>query len=324
MEGSAKRDFYYGSRVQKGPVVRSFMLGASVAGVALVVGACGSAEPPPTPHSPIEERAKATSVEIAELEISEFGADRFTHCPPPGELGQRWIPPIPAWTPSAAAVSFAIKDGEGDAQPPPTPPGQAARLEQIAQSTRAQFRHCYNRGLLHDPTQDGHVAIVLRLARDGRIAQVEAYGACDISTETIRCMMDTAKTMRLDPPQPGAETITVPVVFDQNTRTRREPGPNDIYTAAAYVALEAARPAFHACEEKARKGNKSVVATATFALDLDDKGKVAHAHVDPWSGDQELLACAAEAMDKVGFPPPPHGRAHALVKLSFNPRPGTK
>ncbi len=297
---------------------------AFVVTVAATLVACGTAEPL-QPHSPIEnKKPEVTSIEIAELEISEFGADRFTHCPPPGELGQQWIPAIPPWTPSAAAVSFAIKDGEGDAQTPPPPPGQAARLEQIAQNTRAQFRHCYNRGLLYDPTQDGHVAIVLRLAKDGRIAKVESYGACDISTMVLRCMMDEAKTLRLDPPQPGSETIAVPVVFNQSRPRSHDVMPNDVYTAQAYIALEAARPALHACEQKARKADRSPVATATFALDLDAQGRVAHAHIDPWSGDQDVLTCAAEAMDKVGFPAPPAGRAKAIVRLAFNPRPGTK
>lgn len=311
----------YGSRV----ISRIALASIVTVGAALV--ACGTAEPP-QPHSPIENKKHdVTSIEIAELEISEFGADRFTHCPPPGELGQQWIPTIPPWTPAAAAVSFAIKDDPSDPrneQTPPAPPGQAARLEQIAQNTRMQFRHCYNRGLLYDPTQDGHVAVVLRLAKDGRVAQVETYGACDISTMVLRCMMDEAKTLRLDPPQPGVETITVPVVFNQSRQRSAHVMPNDVYTAQAYVALETARPAFHACEMKARKGAKSAVATATFALDLDQQGKVVHAHVDPWSGDQDVLGCAAEAMDKVGFPPPPAGKAKAIVRLSFNPRPGTK
>ena len=88
-----------------------------------------------------------------------------------------------------------------------------------------------------------------------------------------------------------------------------------------------ARSAFMAARlqlERARAASATLAALGLPALVLDDKGKVAHAHIDPWSGDQELLACAAEAMDRVGFPQPPHGKARALVRLSFNPRPGTK
>lgn len=317
-------------------------MGLGVVAIAGATLACASSDPRPT-QTPIEERrSDMTSVEIAEFEVSEFGADRFTHCPPPGELGQRWIPDVPAWKPSAApaptdkrdaasrsdsgATSFAFK--EGDIPPAgtngPTVQGANARAERVIEVSRQAFRHCYNRGKLYDPTQDGHVAIVVRIAKDGRVAKSEAYGACDLSTEVIRCMMDTASELRFDAPQPGEETVTVPVVFHPTGGSNAVPKANGVYTAEAYLAVESGRPAFHACEERARKGGKSVVASATFALDLDAKGSIVHAHVDPWSGDQDLLKCAAEAMDHLRFPAPPSGQGHVLVRLAFNPRPGTK
>jgi hypothetical protein len=137
-------------------------------------------------------------------------------------------------------------------------------------------------------------------------------------------MMSSEKDVRFDPPAPGEETVTVPVVFHPRAPRRIHPKPNDTYTAAAYVALETARPALHACEEQARARGASPIASATFALDLDAHGKIVNAHIDPWTGDQDLLACAAQAVDGVGFPPPPAGRGHVLMRLSFNPRPGTK
>ena len=225
-------------------------------------------------------------------------------------------------------MSFAIKEGDAASPTADTAQagavGSAARVEQVIQRSRQAFRHCYNRGLLYDPTQDGHVAIVLRLAKDGRVAKTEAYGACDLSAQVLRCMMDSVSDLRFDPPAPGAESVTVPLVFRQGPERTREPKPNDVYTAEAFLALEAARPALHACESAARKANKVPVASATFNMDIDAQGKVAHAHIDPWSGDQDLLACAAEAMDKVGFPPPPGGAGHAIVRIAFNPRTGTK
>jgi hypothetical protein len=311
--------------------------------LSLTLVACASADPKPSQAPIDDQRRTVTSVEIAEFEVSEFGADRFTHCPPPGELGQAWIPQIPTWIPTATppakadtpekaaradggSATFGIS--ASDIPPPgsngPTVMGADARAERVIEVSRQAFRHCYNRGKLYDPTQDGHVAIVLRIAKDGRVARSEAYGACDLSTEVIRCMMDTASDLRFDAPQPGEETVTVPVVFHPTGGRNRRPNPNDVYTAEAYLAVEAGRPAFHACEEKARKGGKSVVASATFALDLDEKGGIAHAHVDPWSGDQDLLKCAVDAMDKVRFPVPPAGRGHVTVRLAFNPRPGTK
>jgi hypothetical protein len=290
----------------------------------LALGGCASKPPAPT-NTIDEHRPAVTDIEIAEYEVSSYGADRFTSCPPPGELGQAWIPPVPAWTPTAAAsssVSFKIEAPQAGEEVPRTngPP----HVESVQEVAHVAFRHCYHRGLLYDPTQDGRVAIVMRIAKDGRVARTEAYGACDLSTEAIRCMMATAESMRFDAPTPGQETLTVPVVFHPRAAHRINPKPNDSYTAAAYVALESSRAALHACEEKARAGGGSAIASATFSLDLDARGKIASAHIDPWTGDQDLLSCAAQAVDQVGFPPPPAGRGHVLMRLSFNPRPGTK
>lgn len=296
-----------------------------------------------------------TSIELAELEVSFAGADRFVSCPPPGEIGQPWIPPIPAWNP---AVSFAIapgstprgpasseipggeaaplataqpKDGaEGgsapDGAPAPSvggPSSSATRTGRAISETLAGFRRCYHAGLLYDPTQDGHVAIVLRVGRDGRVVQTEHYGACDLSSEVIQCMKETAAALRFEPPASGSDTLVIPAVFHRRD-PGRAPSPNDAYTANAYVAIEQARPALHRCEERNRRGGKGIFASAMVTLDVDREGRVSHAHFDPWEGDQELLACAVEALDAVRFPAPPAGLGRFSWRLSFNPRPHTK
>jgi hypothetical protein len=67
-----------------------------------------------------------------------------------------------------------------------------------------------------------------------------------------------------------------------------------------------------------------VVASATFALDLDAQGRVMHANVEPWTGAKDLLACAANAFQTSTFPPPPGGAGTVLARLAFNQRAGTK
>jgi hypothetical protein len=279
-----------------------------------------------------DTRPTVTSVEVAELEISSSGLDRFVSCPPPGELGQRWIPPIPSW--DSGSVSFAIstnsKDATASLEAPPSPvnPDQEAeysRTERAIQRTRADFRRCYHKGLLYDPTQDGHVAIVLRLAKDGRVAKTEHFAACELASETTLCMRESAQALRFDPPRPGSDTVVVPVVFSgAQGPARREPGRNDPWAAEAFIAVETGRASFHACEEANRRAGKSVFATATFALDVDRSGRVTHAHIDPWTGDQDLLKCTAEAMQKLVFAPPPAGQGKVHARIAYNPRPGTK
>ena len=100
-----------------------------------------------------------TAIDIAEFEITESGIDRFTSCPPAGDLGQQWLPPIPAWTPVAASVETSTTEVDagtdgGDENPSAEEThGTAERMERFYADTRMEFRHCYHRGLLYDPTQ---------------------------------------------------------------------------------------------------------------------------------------------------------------------------
>jgi len=293
-----------------------------VSAAVLIAAACGGETvETPQPTTAVEQKNTGTSIEVAELDINWNGIDRFVNCPPPGELGQDWIPPLPPWSPPATS---------GPVDSTPLPPDDVTMhgstpTERAIADTREHFRSCYNHGLIYDPTQDGHVAIVLRVGPDGRVAEVESWGACEIVSESIECMRDRAKKLRFRPPAGGSDTVTIPAVFTSSTAHRKvSPRPNDVYTASAYIAVEKLRPQLHACEKSARQSGRSVLASATFNLDVDSKGTVQHSNVDPWSGDKQLLACAAAALSNLGLPPPPGGRASVLVRIAFNPRAGSK
>ena len=57
---------------------------------------------------------------------------------------------------------------------------------------------------------------------------------------------------------------------------------------------------------------------------IDSDGKVLSQNIDPWSGDQELLKCAADVMGRLSFAPPPFGRGTVLARIVFNPRAGSR
>jgi hypothetical protein len=195
-------------------------------------------------------------------------------------------------------------------------------IDQASTATRATFRHCYHRGLLVDPTQDGHVAVVLRVSRTGSVALVETWGACDLAPETLSCMRDEAAHVTLSPPAGGSATVTVPVVFTNGDARRR--GSNDGYAAAAYVSVEAMRPQLHACEQAARRSGESVISTTTLRIHVDAQGRTLSVGMDSWAGGQALATCAAVAMRDATFPPPPAGRGVVIVPVVFNPRPGSR
>lgn len=314
-----------------------FLRDAVFAWTCLTLSSCAGATPPAGTFPAVEARHTGTSVEVAEFDVSENGVDRFLNCPPPGELGQDWIPPLPAWSAPALPEGGGTSNEKGAAAAPEGTGGVAGEgardvtmrgstpTEKAIADTRDAFRACYNHGLIYDPTQDGHVAIVLRVGRDGRVASVESWGACEIASQSIECMRDAAKKLRFHPPASGSDTVTIPAVFTSSGAVRRtSPRPNDVYAASAYIAVEEVREDFHACERSARQSGAAVSATATFALDVDAKGKVLHVNIDPWTGDKSLLGCAAAAFGRMAFPPPPGSHGSVLVRLAFNPRAGSK
>ena len=312
------------------------LLSSALVGL-LVLASCGGKEE--SGMVPFDPSKRQTPVaDVAELEIRALGVDRFTVCPPPGDLGQPWFPQPPAWNgggvvaaaPAASSPAPVPAEGSGDAgAASPIDEDYITRTknytptEQAIEATHREFRACYRHGLVRDPAQDGRVAIVLRIGADGKVARVEEYAACEISVESIACMKGAAAHLRFPPPAAGSDTVLIPAVFTSRDGVRRTSGTtNDSYTARAYLTMEAARPGLHACEEQARRDLRPMQATGTFTLSLGANGQVSSAHIDPWTGEQSTLACAARELEKLRFAPPPSGKGAVIARLNFNPRQG--
>lgn len=282
--------------------------------------ACGSKDERPAVEPP---HRTPPAAEISELEIRGAGVDRFAACPPPGDLGQQWIPPAPPWTPpvqaAAAGGPVAVDRDFVGAMEGRTP------TELAVQATHREFRSCHRRQLVRQGSEEGRVAIVLRVGPDGRVARVEEYAACELAPEAISCMKASAARLRFPPPPSGSDTITIPAVFTSRAGARRTFGSaNDSYTAGAYVTLEQARPALHACDAAARRDQRPLAATGTFTMTVAADGRVTRTHIDPWTGERSLLECASRALDGLRFAPPPGGTGTVIARLNFNPRQGTR
>jgi hypothetical protein len=281
---------------------------------------CASKEKEITPNDPSHRTPPAA--DVAELEIRSDGVDRFATCPPPGDLGQNWIPSPFPWT-APATVDAGVEPMLDESFLART---KDRTLTEIAvEATHREFRSCYRRGLVHHPTQDGRVAIVLRIGPNGRVLNVEEYGACELDPESVHCMKGIAARLRFPPPANGSETVTIPATFTSRDGVRRTmTTTNDAYTAAAYVTIEGGRPAFHACANDAKRQLRPTQATGTFTMNIAADGHVLRAHVDPWTGEQSLLMCAARALEGLRFAPPPSGTGTVIARLNFNPRQGSR
>ena len=305
--------------------LRIMLLLAGALALGLVASCGGKEETGMVPFDPSKRQTPVA--EVAELEIRALGVDRFTVCPPPGDLGQPWFPQPPAWKGAAAEAAVVAPVHAGTPEPIDqdfiTRTKNYTPTEQAIEATHREFRACYRHGLVRDPAQDGRVAIVLRIGSDGKVARVEEYAACEISTESIACMKSAAARLRFPPPAAGSDTVLIPAVFTSRDGVRRTSGTtNDSYTARAYLTMEAARPGLHACEEQARRDLRPMQAAGTFTLSLGANGQVSSAHVDPWTGEQSTLACAARELEKLRFAPPPSGKGSVIARLNFNPRQG--
>jgi hypothetical protein len=278
--------------------------------------------PPQCMKTAADEPKKAIIAEVSDLDIHFDGIDRFASCPPAGEIGQAWIPPLPEWTPSASKSDDA-------GLPAPinvTSPDESGRTptERAIEDTRSSFRACYHRGLVLDPTQHGHVAIVARVGPDGRVQKVESYAACEIVKETITCMQDAARALRFAPPKGGSDTIVLPAVFSARDGMSGRVTAVDNYTESAYLAVEEMRPELHQCLDDARREGRGYEAWAHFDVTLDSIGHVDGINVDPFGGDQDLLQCAASVVNKLHFPAPGVEHGHVIVRVRFNPRLGSR
>jgi hypothetical protein len=273
-----------------------------------VVLAAGSAVSCGGGPTSVADTTNVTSVELGELEINADKIDRFTTCPPVGALGEPWIP--------------AIKEDDGSNAVAWREPGVT---DHAIQETLVPFRSCYRRGLIHDASQSGHVAVVVRVNADGKVADVDTYAACELSHEVLSCMEDEARNLKFDPPKGGHDSVVIPASYEpRGGRTLGNATDRSAYTARAYLFLENARPALHTCEQIEQQNGRLLDATGTYRLEIDARGHVTKESIDPWTGNQALLACAARALEGNVMPIPPTGRAVAFVRLIFDPRRGSR
>jgi hypothetical protein len=305
------------------------VIASSFALACVLVPVLSSCSHEPNNMVPIDpSKSHMPVAEVAELEIRAVGVDRFVTCPPVGELGQPWFPQPPPWTAPPAADAGAPEPIDQDYI---TRTKNMTPTEMAVEATHRDFRACYRRGLVHDPAQEGRVAIVLRIGPDGHVARVEEYAACEIAVESISCMKTAAAHLRFPPPPSGSDTVLIPAAFTSRDGVKRPTkNINDSYTARAFITIESLRPSLHACEQQARRDSRPVQAAGTFTLTLGADGHVVSAHVDPWTGEQSILACAAHELEKLHFLPPPPGQngtdgtGFVIARLNFNPRQGSR
>jgi hypothetical protein len=161
-------------------------------------------------------------------------------------------------------------------------------------SLRPGFRSCFNRGLRSDPSMQGKVVFAARIAPDGKPSSVEIVSRDGLSEEVAACMKRKLEAAQFEPIEGmdgGGTTLKIPITFLQQapqiTAAKIPSAP------AAWLDFDALR----ACNVAAQKKGALIATNATFTVDDGDGGF--DVRVDPFEGDQELLACAGGVVARI-------------------------
>jgi TonB family protein len=118
----------------------------------------------------------------------------FGKPPPPPEK-----PQAPKITPGSAAVTGSL--------------GREAILRGVRQH-QAQFKYCYEKQLLKDPTLEGKVTLKFVIAASGKVQEASVEEATLKSEELQGCMLRAARRMVFPKPKGGGVVVvTYPFVF---------------------------------------------------------------------------------------------------------------
>jgi hypothetical protein len=122
-------------------------------------------------------------------------------------------------TGGTAGAERTVKGPTGDAQI-----GRAEmsvpvnNAERVVAGLRAKFKRCYDKGLASDPSMQGKVTIVTKVAPNGEVSAADAQGNNGLSGEVVSCLQRVVKGAQFDAPGGSGSTINIPVNFVQQTR----------------------------------------------------------------------------------------------------------
>lgn len=207
-----------------------------------------------------------------------------------------------------------------DAAAPTTIPGGERGVAAI----RPSIKRCYDDALLHSPDMDGKATFDMHVAQNGRVEHVEVSSTCGLAADVVLCVRDAMGRAEFEAGQ--AMTARIPVAFVSQATPSTATSTVGFVTVSDFVVraneeMNKAKRPLAECAKKAAARGKFPPTWAELTVTLEPDGKVHEIQVDPYAGDQALLGCAAEAVEKVAFPPPPKGARTFHQRISFEPIP---
>lgn len=185
---------------------------------------------------------------------------------------------------------------------------------------------CVDESKAAGESPNGATTFMVSVGIDDRVSSIEVMDSCGISAHSILCFAQAFQRARVDAAA-AMKRGTLQITFGEGRHDMRSASSDVGYTTVHDFTLRATdafgrtRSAFDACARAASVKGKFDQTWGQFTMSLGPEGNVREIQVDPYAGDQSLLACAAEALQKVVFPPPPHGIDTLREHLAFEPPP---
>ena len=171
---------------------------------------------------------------------------------------------------------------------------------------------CIDEAKMAGETPVGSTTFLVSVGVDARVSSVEVVDSCGVSAHAILCFAQAFRHAKIETQQPTHGTLKL--TFDDPKPQLRAAASTVGYATVhdfvfrASDVMDRAHPLLDACARAASARGKYVPSWAIFSIALEHEGKVSGIDVQPFAGDQPLLGCAAEVLQKLAFPPPPKGR----------------
>ena len=190
----------------------------------------------------------------------------------------------------------------------------------------ADVQSCVDESKAAGEAPNGATTFLVSVSIDERVSDIEVLDSCGISAHSILCFAQAFQHARVDP-QASMKRGTLQITFGEGRHELRSASSGVGFTTVKDFTVRAtdtfgrSRAALDACSRAASLKGKFEPTSAQFSLLLEADGAVREVQVDPFVGDQALLACAAEVLQKLALPPPPRGAETLREHLSFEPPP---
>jgi len=98
-------------------------------------------------------------------------------------------------------------------EPISTKTGVVSDADAVVAGLRPSFRSCYNKGVGRDPSMQGKIVMLVRVAPNGEVSSVEKVEGSGLDEGVESCVMGKMKGAGFSPPGPAGATLRVPASF---------------------------------------------------------------------------------------------------------------